>query len=113
MEYYGLREGNDIDFVVSEEDYNALAKKHPDSKKELFGDLGLVIDDFEFWISICLFDYKKLNQDAVDQGEYLVISLEKLLLLKALGMSKSEKYKKDLELIVKKILDIQYGKDEI
>jgi hypothetical protein len=36
-----------------------------------------------------------------------VLSLEKLLLLKALGMDE-EKYFKDLRLIVKKIIDTQY-----
>ena len=37
----------------------------------------------------------------------LVLSLEKLLLLKALGMDE-EKYFKDLRLIVKKIIGNQY-----
>ncbi len=40
--------------------------------------------------------------------DFLVISLEKLLFLKALGM-KEEKYRKDLELIVKKILEEKYA----
>jgi hypothetical protein len=37
-----------------------------------------------------------------------IISLEKLLFLKALGMKK-DKYRVDLELIVKKILDDKYA----
>ena len=37
-----------------------------------------------------------------------MISLEKLLFLKALGI-KEEKYRKDLELIVKKIVDDRYA----
>ncbi|MDP3710721.1 MAG: hypothetical protein Q8R29_03330 [bacterium] len=40
---------------------------------------------------------------------YKIISLEKLLVLTALGIKK-EKFRKDLELIVHKISDIQYKK---
>jgi hypothetical protein len=62
---------------------------------------------FEIWKSICLFGYQLLSVGAIEREEYLVISLERLLFLKALGM-KVAKYHKDLELIVDKVLQVQY-----
>jgi hypothetical protein len=45
--------------------------------------------------------------DAVEYNGLIVVSLEKLLFLKALAMS-DDKYLKDLRLIVKKIIKQQY-----
>ncbi len=108
MEYYGLRQaGADIDFVVTREDYAALAQRFPDTLRDLWGDLGVCPYEFEIWTTICLFDYADLSPGAIDLGDYLVISLEKLLLLKALAME-VEKYRRDLELIVQKIRGDKY-----
>jgi hypothetical protein len=57
-----------------------------------------------------LFDYGFLAVNAVELEHYAIISLEKLLLLKALAMD-IPKYEQDVRLIVKKILAIQYGKE--
>jgi hypothetical protein len=109
MEHYGLRKaGNDIDFVVTPEDYACLAQKYPDCLKDLWGDLGVCPAEFEIWKSICLFDYDYLAPGALETEEYLIIALDKLLFLKALGM-KVEKYHQDLELIVKKIREDTYA----
>jgi len=109
MQYYGLRQsGADIDFVITRADYARLAQQYPNNLKDLWGDLGVCVFEFEIWQSICLFDYENLSQGALDSGEYLVISLEKLLFLKALAM-KIDKYHADLELIVKKIQDEKYA----
>jgi hypothetical protein len=109
MEYYGLRQaGADIDFVITPQDYACLAQKYPDHLRDLWGDLGVCVYEFEIWKSICLFDYDFLSNAAVDAGDFLVISLERLLFLKALAM-KIEKYHHDLELIVKKILDDKWS----
>jgi len=108
MEYYGLRKaGADIDFVITTEDYERLARKYPDDLREIGGDLGVCVFEFEIWKSICLFGYQFLSVGAIAKEEYLVISLDRLLFLKALGM-KEEKYHKDLELIVDKVLQVQY-----
>lgn len=108
MEYYGLRKaGADIDFVITAEDYERLARKYPDDLREIGGDLGVCVFEFEIWKSICLFDYQFLSGGAIEKEEYLVISLDRLLFLKALGM-KEDKYHKDLELIVDKVLQVQY-----
>lgn len=108
MEHYGLRKrGADIDLVVIDEDYQALASMHPAFKRDIYGDLGVCMDDYEVWRTIMMFGYDHLSEEAEERGDLLVVSLEKLLLLKALGMSE-EKYFEDLRLIVKKIIDNQY-----
>jgi hypothetical protein len=108
MESYDLRHaGNDIDFIVAAPDYEHLANQYPDYLKDLWGDLGVCVFGFEIWKSICLFEYEFLSIGAIEQAEYRVISLEKLLFLKALAM-KVEKYHRDLELIVARVLRDQY-----
>ena len=108
MQYYNLRpSGADIDFVITPQDYHRLAAQYPDHLKDLWGDLGVCEFEFEIWQSICLFGYDSLSHGAIELDEYKIISLEKLLLLKALGM-REEKYHRDLELIVQKILHDQY-----
>ena len=109
MEFYGLRPaGADIDLVVPQEDYLRLRAQYPDRLKNLWGDLGVCPFEYEIWRSICLFDYEHLSQGALEQDGYRVISLEKLLFLKALGY-KVEKYRKDLELIVDRIIHDHYA----
>ena len=113
MEFYGLRPaGRDIDFVITRQDYEGLAVLYPDHLKDLFGDLGVCVGQFEIWMSICLFDYDYLSINALERPDYRIISLEKLLFLKAMGIQ-VPKYEADLRLIVQKILDIQYGKDQL
>jgi len=108
MEAYELRQaGQDIDFVITGADYERLAQMYPDHKKNLGGDLGVCVYEFEIWKTICLFDYSYLSRDAVDRGDYLLISLDRLLLLKALAMQ-IPKYHRDLELIVERMLHLQY-----
>lgn len=103
MEYYGLRKaGEDIDFIVSKEDYNQLAKQYPNNLKDIFGDKGVCVFNYEIWKSIRWHLYEELAYNAIEENDYLIIALEKLLLLKALAMS-IPKYHDDLELIVEKI----------
>lgn len=111
-ECYGVRKaGDDIDFVVSEEDYRLLAQKYPNNLKDIEEDLGVAVDEFELWRSISWFDYSFLKEGAKDLGIYLVISLEKLLFLVALKKDEG-KYVNDLSLIVKKIIELQYQKGQ-
>ncbi len=111
MEYYGLRKaGNDNDIIVIKDDYVQLAKKYPNNLKDIFGDKGVCIYDFEIWKTIRWHNYFDLNQNAIVKENYLIISLEKLLLLKALAME-IPKYHEDLELIVKKIQHLKEKPD--
>ena len=67
MEYYGLRKsGADIDLVICDEDYQALALTDPDNRKDIWGDLGVVIEPFEIWRCIMLLDYDFYIKDAID-----------------------------------------------
>lgn len=99
MEYYGLRKtGADIDLVICEKDYQELSKKYPDTRKDIYGDLGVVIGIFEIWRSIALLDYNFLKQGAIEFDDVLMISLDKLLLMRVCAMD-VEKYKNDLIMI--------------
>ena len=110
MEYYGLRKsGLDIDFVIHDEDHNILKNKYPNNIKDLYGDIGICEYGFEMWNRICTFDYNYLRDNNISEKDYIVISLEKLLFLKALAME-IPKYHKDMELIVELILNKAYKK---
>lgn len=96
MEYYGMRKaGADMDLVIADEDYQTLAEKYPEKRKDIYGDLGVVIGEFEIWRSIALLDYGFYLKDAVDAGNVLVVSLDRLLFMRVCAMG-VEKYKKDL-----------------
>ena len=110
MEYYGLRKaGLDIDLVIHNEDHKNLKNKYPNNIKDLYGDIGICEYGFEIWNQICTFDYEYLKLNAIEEEKYKIISLEKLLFLKALAME-IPKYHKDLEMVVKLVLNKAYGK---
>ena len=110
MEYYGLRKaGDDTDLVITRPDHRRLAAKYPNHVKDLYGDLGVCELGFEIWNQICTFDYDHLSAGAKEEDEFLVVSLEKLLFLKAIAMS-VPKCLKDLELVVRLVLNRAYGK---
>jgi hypothetical protein len=99
MEYYGMRKsGLDIDLVVCDDDYQMLACKHPEKRKDLWGDLGVVIGEFEIWRSIALLDYDFYGKDAVEEGNALVVSLDRLLFMRVIAMD-VEKYMNDLKIM--------------
>lgn len=108
MEYYNLRNvGEDIDFVADEQDVVNLIKLYPTRIKDIYSDIGVCPFEFEIWRSIQLFTYNDLLENAIEEDTYFVVSLEKLLLLKALAMSE-EKYLEDTKLVAKRISDNQY-----
>lgn len=111
MEYYDIRKaGNDIDFVIAASDHKRLVVQCPDHIKDLFGDIGVIEYEFEIWNTICTFDYDNLRVGAIEEDDYLVVSIEKLLMLKAIAMKADEKYRRDVELIADYILDKAYGR---
>jgi len=100
MEYYGIRQaGSDIDFVIAIDDHKRLARKYPNHIKDLYGDIGVIEYEFELWNTICTFGYNNLKAGAIEEEKYLVVSIEKLLMLKAIAMKADEKYRRDVELI--------------
>ena len=99
MEYYGMRKaGADVDLLICDADYQALAGRYPQQRKDLYGDLGVVIGLFEIWRSIALLDYDFFIKDAVDEGDVLIVSVDRLLWMRVCAME-VEKYRKDLELM--------------
>jgi hypothetical protein len=99
MEYYGMRKaGRDMDLIISQDDYHVLSEKYPDNKKDLYGDLGFIINKFEIWRSIALIDYDFFLKDAIDEGNVLIVSIDRLLWMRVCAME-VEKYKKDLDLM--------------
>ncbi|PKO20085.1 hypothetical protein CVU37_01045 [candidate division BRC1 bacterium HGW-BRC1-1] len=110
MEYYDLRKaGNDIDFVIHKDDHAILLNTYPNNVKDLCGDIGVCEQEFEIWNQICTFGYEELRLNAIEESCFLIVSLEKLLFLKALAME-IPKYHKDLELVVDLVLRRAYGK---
>lgn len=86
MEYYGLRKrGKDYDFIVPNADYQALAEKYPLHKKDLWGDLGVLVGEYELFRSIYRFDYAFFAQGAIEYSKFKVISFERLYFLKSLS----------------------------
>lgn len=99
LEYCGLRRaGADVDRVISNGDCRQLAVGYPEARKDISGDLGVVIGEFEIWRSIALLDYDFFSVGAIDEGAVTVISLDRLLLTRVRAVE-VEKYRKDLELI--------------
>ena len=99
MEYYGMRKsGADIDLVICDEDYQSLAREFPENRKDIWGDLGVVLDPFEIWRCIMLLDYDFYLKDAIDEGIAYVVSLDRLLLMRVFAMD-VPKYMDDLKLM--------------
>jgi hypothetical protein len=109
MEYYGLRKsGPDFDLVAPAEDIAALIRLYPGRVKDLWGDVGVCPGKYEIWKTIGLLDYDALSQGAVELEHVLMISLDNLLQMKAMAIN-NEKCLQDARLIVKRIVDGQYG----
>lgn len=112
MEYYGLRKsGEDIDIVVTKFDLFELIKRYPKNVKDLFGDLGVAVKGFEIWKTIRYLDYDFLAFESVEKADFRVISVERLLYMKALAMH-IPKNLHDAELLVEYITSAQSAKAE-
>ena len=99
MEYYNIRKaGDDIDLVVCDADYQRLSQLYPDNRKDIYGDLGVVIEPFEIWRSISLLDYDFYKAGAIESEKLKMLSLDKLFLTRIFAME-IEKYMNDLELM--------------
>lgn len=99
MEYYGIRKsGADIDLIITDEDYQTLARKYPDQRKDLYGDLGMVIGKFEIWRSIAHLDYNFFKKDVIEEENIFIVSIDRLLWTRVCAME-VEKYRNDLKLL--------------
>lgn len=117
MEYYGLRKrGQDIDFIIANEDYQALAKKYPNNKKDMWGDLGLLIGQYELFRSVYRFDYDFYSEGAIEFDKFKIISFERLFFLKTLSFKHQPEVLKltnDFELMIKYYNDTFRNKEYV
>lgn len=137
MEYYGMRKrGHDFDFIVHREDAKIL-KTHSAAQINHFGgkifnldgfstdmDSTITIQNYDFAVTMFQYDYEFFLPRAKNIGEdYLVISKEDLLLLKALTATNRggwegslaeniQKQRRDVDLIIKSIVEEKYKKGE-
>lgn len=103
MEYYGIRKnGHDADFIISNSDYEALAMKYPNNRKDRWGDLYISFDHCELLRSVFRFDYNFYSDGAIEYEKCTVISIEKLFFMKVLAFDNQpeiEKHSNDYRLI--------------
>jgi hypothetical protein len=100
MEYYGLRKhGDDIDFIVTERDYQRLKVKFPDHRKDVWGDFGFLVNGFELFRSIFKFDHAYYSLDATELANYKVVNIDMLFRMKVFALGVAKKHDRDVELL--------------
>jgi hypothetical protein len=100
MEYYGLRKhGDDIDFIVTDRDYQRLKVQFPNHRKDVWGDFGILVNGFELFRSIYKFDHAHYSQGAIELTNYEIISLDMLFRMKVFALSVAQKHDCDVQLI--------------
>jgi len=111
MEYYGIRKhGDDIDFIISNRDYLKLENKYRNCRKDMWGDFGVKVNEYEMFRSMCKFDYQYFNNGSIEFDRYKIISIDMLFRMKVFAMDAEEKHKKDVELL-KKYFEKQQNKE--
>jgi len=98
MEYYSLRKcGEDIDLIISNEDYIILANKYPEFKIDTWGDLGIRFKNYELLRSISRLDYDYYSNKAIEYEEYKVVSFDKLFFMTAAAVRSEPEVKKRVD----------------
>ena len=111
MEFYGIRKsGTDIDLVITDKDYKMLAQKYPEQRKDIYGDLGVVIGPFEIWRSIALLDYDFYQRQSIIQGPVGIVDIDRLLFMRVSAME-VKKYMDDL-MMMKEFYYTKYRNQE-
>lgn len=100
MEYYGLRKhGDDVDFIVTERDYQGLKIKFLDHRKDVWGDFGFLVNGFELFRSIYKFDHAHYAIGAIEFTNYKMVSIDLLFRMKVFALDVAEKHDRDVELL--------------
>ena len=103
MQYYGFRaSGGDVDILVSNYDYFKIVEEGHEIQRYSM-DEGCKTEQFDVWHTIRGFDYKFYKEHAINEGEVLVMSIEKLMFLKAMAIDE-EKSLNDIRIITKQII---------
>ena len=113
MEFYKLRKsGDDIDFVISKVDYNALSKIYPPNHFMPSQTPAITVKnkiDTDYFLHLYNLDYDALKINSIKHNNMLVISKIDLILLKSMtafdkknkiGISTKNKNLKDISLLV-------------
>src|SRR5450432_2289358 len=73
MQYYGVRDGQEYEFVLPKEEFRSLrVKGQYDLFTNAFGDVGIHAGEYTFYESAFGFSYFHLERNAVDRQDYLV-----------------------------------------
>ena len=100
MEYYGLRKhGDDIDFIVTNRDYQRLKVKFPNNRKDVWGDFGILVDGFELFRSIYRFDHAHYSLGALELTNYKIVSIDMLFRMKVFALGVAKKHDCDVQLL--------------
>ena len=98
MEYYGLRKcGDDFDFIVTNEDYQVLARKYPDYRKDTWGDLFVEVGKYQLFRSISRLDYSFYSDNSIEYNRYKIVSFERLFLMKAFAVRSQPEIQKNVD----------------
>ena len=100
MEYYGLRKhGDDIDFIVTDRDYQRLKARFPNNRKDVWGDFGILVNGFELFRSIYKFDHAHYSLGAIEMTNYKVVNIDMLFRMKVFAMGVAQKHDQDVQLL--------------
>jgi hypothetical protein len=108
MEYYGIRKhGDDIDFIVSNNDYSKLETRYRNCRKDMWGDFGIRVNEYEMFRSMWKFDYNYFNNGSIEFDQYKIVSLDMLFRMKVFALDAEDKHKKDVELLKEYFMKFQ------
>ena len=100
MEYYGLRKhGDDVDFIVTNRDYQQLKVQFPINRKDIWGDFGIQVNGFELFRSIYRFDYAHYSVEAIELTNYKIVSVDMLFRMKVFATGVAQKHDSDVQLL--------------
>lgn len=100
MEFHGLRpRGEDIDFIIHDDDYQQLRRLHPDCRKDIWGDLGIHHAGYELFRSMWKFDYAHFLPGSIELARVRVVNIDQLFRMKVFALQAHEKHQADVELI--------------
>jgi len=107
LAFHGVKPlDDDYDFIVSPKNFTQLQQVEDLKKLQMDDDLGLGIENFEFWLSIHGYQYDFWLEHAIDEEDFYVLSLEKLTFMTAM-VADQPHYYQDLMLLINKIKSIK------